>query len=120
LAARLEDPERSSVGRPGRGRGPADPVPGFDQQPIEVAALADAGGRAFALTGQQRWADGVDLALALFLGSNDSSTPLYDPISGGGCDGLERDGRNENQGAESTLALVSTMQQARRLSVCAR
>jgi hypothetical protein len=45
---------------------------------------------------------------------------LYDAESGGGCDGLERDGRNENQGAESTLALVSTMQQARRLSACAR
>jgi len=102
------------------GRGPADPVPGFDQQSIEVAALADACGRAFVLTRQQRWADGVDLAVAWFLGTNDSRTPLYDPNSGGGCDGLERDGRNENQGAESTLAFVSTMQQARRLSVCAR
>ena len=36
-------------------------------------------------------------------------------MSGGGCDGLERYGRNENQGAESTLALVSTLQQARAL-----
>jgi len=102
------------------GRGPADPVHGFDQQPIEVAALADACGRAFALTGQQHWADGVDLAVAWFLGTNDSNTPMYDADSGGGCDGLERDGRNENQGAESTLALVSTIQQARRLSVCRR
>ena len=102
------------------GRGPADTVPGFDQQPIEVAALADACGRAFALTGEQCWADGIDLALSWFLGTNDACTPLYDPESGGGCDGLERDGRNENQGAESTLALVSTMQQARRLSLCTR
>ena len=102
------------------GRGPADAVPGFDQQPIEVAALADACGRAFALTGEQRWADGIDLAVSWFLGTNDAGTPLYDPDSGGGCDGLERDGRNENQGAESTLALVSTMQQARRLSLCTR
>jgi hypothetical protein len=36
-------------------------------------------------------------------------------VSGGGCDGLERYGRNENQGAESTLALVSTLQHARAL-----
>lgn len=85
----------------------------FDQQPIEVAALADACARAYAVTGQQRWADGVDLAVAWFLGCNDSSTPLHDPVSGGGCDGLEHDGRNENQGAESTLALVSTLQHAR-------
>ncbi|MBK5248049.1 MAG: glycosyltransferase [Actinomycetales bacterium] len=105
---------------PAAGRGPADTVPGFDQQPIEVAALADACGRAFALTGEQRWADGIDLAVSWFLGTNDARTPLYDPDSGGGCDGLERDGRNENQGAESTLALVSTMQQARKLSLCTR
>ena len=105
---------------PAGGRGPADVVPAFDQQPIEVAALADACGRAFALTGEQRWADGIDLAASWFLGNNDAGTPLYDPDSGGGCDGLERDGRNENQGAESTLALVSTMQQARKLSLCTR
>jgi len=55
-----------------------------------------------------------------FLGTNDAGTPLYDPDSGGGCDGLERDGRNENQGAESTLALVSTMQQARKATLCTR
>ena len=30
--------------------------PGFDQQPIEVAALADACARAFRLTGDRRWA----------------------------------------------------------------
>jgi hypothetical protein len=98
------------------GRAPADTAPGFDQQPIEVAALAEACGRAYALTGEQRWADGIDLAASWFLGANDAHTPMYDADSGGGCDGLERGGRNENQGAESTLALISTMQQARRLS----
>jgi hypothetical protein len=55
----------------------------------------------------------VSRAAEWFLGANDAGTPLYDPVSGGGCDGLERDGRNENQGAESTLALMSTLQQAR-------
>jgi hypothetical protein len=102
------------------GRGPADATPGFDQQPIEVAALADACVRAYALTGDQCWADGIELAVSWFFGANDSGTSLYDPDSGGGCDGLERNGRNENQGAESTLALVSTLQQARRLTLCNR
>ncbi|HVB27384.1 MAG TPA: glycosyltransferase [Mycobacteriales bacterium] len=102
------------------GRGPADGAPGFDQQPIEVAALADACARAYALTGQQRWADAVQLAAAWFLGANDSGTALYDPDSGGGCDGLEQHGRNENQGAESTLALISTLRQARSVSLCPR
>ncbi|MBW4722327.1 hypothetical protein [Saccharothrix obliqua] len=39
--------------------------------------------------------------------------PLLDEETGGGCDGLSRDGRNRNQGAESTLALLSTLQHAR-------
>jgi hypothetical protein len=54
-----------------------------------------------------------------FLGVNDSGSSLHDPASGGGCDGLMVDGRNENQGAESTLALLSTLQQARSMALCA-
>ncbi|MFC3688998.1 glycosyltransferase [Aquipuribacter hungaricus] len=100
---------------PVAGRGPGDVCPGFDQQPIEVAALADACALAHESTGEARWADAVRLAAAWFTGDNDIRTPLLDPVSGGGCDGLHADRRNENQGAESTLALVSTLQQAARL-----
>jgi hypothetical protein len=90
--------------------------PGFDQQPIEAASLADACARAFELTGDTRWSDAVDLCAAWFFGRNDARTSLYDVGSGGCCDGLERDGRNENQGAESTLALVTTLQHSARLA----
>jgi hypothetical protein len=45
---------------------------------------------------------------------------MHDPVTGGGFDGLERGGRNENQGAESTLALLSTLQQARSMALDAR
>ena len=38
---------------------------------------------------------------------------MYDDVSGGGFDGLQPQGVNLNQGAESTLALISTMQRAR-------
>lgn len=89
--------------------------PGFDQQPIEVAALADACARANLVAGESRWIEGIELAAAWFLGDNDSAIPMHDPVGGGGFDGLERDGRNENQGAESSLALLSTLQQARRI-----
>jgi hypothetical protein len=99
------------------GRGPADAIGGFDQQPIEVAAVADACARAFALTDDPRWRDGVELAAAWFTGRNDANTALLDAVSGGGCDGLERHGRNENQGAESTLALLSTLQHAQVLAL---
>lgn len=99
------------------GRGPEDDQPGFDQQPIEVAALAGACARAYGLTGDLRWLDGVRMAWAWFLGDNDSGTPMVDPVTGAGFDGLLRDGRNLNQGAESTLAALSTAQHAQHLGV---
>jgi hypothetical protein len=98
------------------GRGPDDAGPGYDQQPIEVSALAAACGSAFRITKQSSWLTGVSLAWDWFGGDNDSATPMFDPRTGGGYDGLERDGRNLNQGAESTLAMLATAQQARRLS----
>ncbi|MBR7838745.1 glycosyltransferase [Actinospica durhamensis] len=97
------------------GRGTAERQPGFDQQPIELAALADACATAFAITAEPRWAAGVRLAAAWFAGDNDAGTVMYDPVTGGGYDGLTAVGRNANQGAESTLALLSTLQQDRRL-----
>ena len=100
---------------PQGGWGPDDPRPGFDQQPIEAAALADACARAFDLTGDERFTGGVVKAVAWFLGDNDAHTAMFDPGTGGGYDGLEPDGRNENQGAESTLALISTLQHGARL-----
>jgi hypothetical protein len=105
---------------PAGGRGPQETGPAYDQQPIEVAALADACARAQLIEGGRRWAEGVELAAAWFAGVNDSGTPMHDPAGGGGFDGLECDGRNENQGAESTLALLSTLQQARSTALDAR
>jgi hypothetical protein len=97
------------------GRGRDDVGPGYDQQPIEVSALADACASAFRITHQSSWLTGVSLAWAWFLGDNDSAMPMFDPHTGGGYDGLEHRGRNLNQGAESTLAMLATAQQARRI-----
>ena len=96
---------------PAAGWGPDQRPPGFDQQPIEVAALASACARAHAVTGASRWASTVLLARGWFLGFNDAGIPLADPDTGGGSDGLRADGASANQGAESTLALLSTFQQ---------
>jgi hypothetical protein len=95
------------------GRDSTDRAPQFDQQPIEVAALADACWRAYALTNEQRWADGIAAAARWFEGVNDVGLVMHDETSGGGYDGLHADRVNENQGAESTLAYISTMQRAR-------
>ena len=101
---------------PAAGRGPGDLRPAFDQQPIEVSTLADACARAAANDTDSIWPDGVLAAAAWFRGANDARQPMWDPETGGGFDGLRADGVNRNQGAESTLAVLSTMQHARRFS----
>jgi hypothetical protein len=97
------------------GRGPGEDGPGFDQQPIEVAAIADACATAYRITTGPRWVAGIGLAWGWFLGNNDSRTVMFDPSVGAGYDGLEPSGRNLNQGAESTLAMLSVAQHASRL-----
>ena len=98
------------------GSAPGSTRPAFDQQPIEVAALADACARAAVIDrGNPIWAAGVERAVAWFLGENDAGQVMWDPATGGGFDGLEAAGANRNQGAESTLALLSTLQHARHL-----
>lgn len=101
---------------PVAGRGAGDARPGFDQQPIEVSTLADACARAATVDAGQIWPDGVRGAAAWFMGVNDAGQYMWDPETGGGFDGLHADGVNRNQGAESTLAVISTLQQARRFS----
>jgi hypothetical protein len=96
-----------------------EPRPGFDQQPIEVSALAEACWRAFELTGDPSWAAVVDRCVAWFLGANDAGLALYDPRSGGGRDGLHRATVNQNQGAESSLAALATFQLGRLASATA-
>ncbi|GAA2541229.1 glycosyl transferase [Winogradskya consettensis] len=85
----------------------------FDQQPIEAAATADACAAAATATGDDAWDAPLFQAIAWFLGDNDAGIVMYDPLTGGCYDGLTPEGPNLNQGAESTLALVSTLQHAR-------
>jgi len=95
---------------PTGGWAPGEPQPGFDQQPVEAAAMADACARAWTITGGSRWRDRVLEAARWFVGANDGETIMYDAETGGCYDGLTRTGPNLNQGAESTLAALSTMQ----------
>jgi hypothetical protein len=114
LTVETRDGHLSVVPAGGWSRGEARPA--FDQQPIEVAALADACMRAAAVTGDSSWLTGVEMAVAWFLGDNDTRIPLLDDRTGGGCDGLGRTSRSRNQGAESTLAMISVMQLSLRLA----
>jgi hypothetical protein len=87
-----------------------EPRPAYDQQPIEVAALADACGLALSLTAEARWDKGIRMCVEWFSGLNDRRVPMMDAGTGGGFDGLTSSAVNINQGAESTLALLSTLQ----------
>ena len=82
--------------------------------------MADACQRAHLVTGQDDWLTGIQLASRWFAGDNDAGSPMFDADSGGGYDGLHASGPNLNQGAESTLALLSTLQHERRLTIVAR
>lgn len=100
---------------PVTGSGPTDVTLRFDQQPIEVARLADACERAYEATIDERWVEGVRRCVAWFDGDNDLGVRMWNPATGAGYDGLTAHGPNLNSGAESTLAAVTTAQVARRM-----
>jgi hypothetical protein len=100
---------------PAAGRGPDDVRPAFDQQPIEAWVLAEACARAFDVSNDDAWLDPLRLCARWFEGLNDTGARMFDKETGGCFDGLESAGVNENQGAESTIALVATLQHARNM-----
>jgi hypothetical protein len=118
LAVETRDGHLSVVPAGGWGRG--EDRPAFDQQPIEVAALADACMRAAAVTSDSGWLTGVEMSVAWFLGDNDAGILMLDGQTGGCSDSLGRTSRSHNQGAESTLAMISVLQQGRRLDTAPR
>ena len=90
---------------PAGGSGPGASRPAFDQQPIEVAALADACARAAGVDGGADVARRSPCRSRLVPGrQRRQGIVMWDPETGGGFDGLLADGANRNQGAESTLA----------------
>ncbi len=78
----------------------------YGQQPLEAAALVDAGQAALEATGEAGYEGVVRCAWEWFHGRNTRGLVLVD---GGGCsDGLEERGANANMGAESTLAYLAS------------
>lgn len=76
----------------------------YDEQPVDAGLMALAATTAHRVTGKQEYLDMAEAAFAWFLGRNAAGKPLYDPVTGGCCDGITPDGVNQNQGAESLLA----------------
>jgi hypothetical protein len=78
----------------------------FDQQPLEAYALVHGCLAAASISGDSSWADEAWRCFRWFTGENDRGVPLYVEDTGGCMDGLQADGANRNQGAESTLAYL--------------
>ena len=81
----------------------------FDQQPLEANATVAACLEAYRATQDPRWMNEARSSFEWFLGRNDLGQELYDPATGGCCDGLQEDRVNRNQGAESTLAFLLSL-----------
>lgn len=82
----------------------------FAQQPIEAMNMIEACYDSYTVTEEDQWISMAHRCLEWFLGRNDLDQPLYDYQTGGCCDGLEARGLNRNQGAESTLAWLLSVE----------
>ena len=81
----------------------------FDQQPIEAAASVLMLRAAHQATGRKEYLNLMRKAFDWFLGDNDLQLPVYDLATGGCGDGLNAEGVNANQGAESLLSFLSAL-----------
>jgi glycosyltransferase involved in cell wall biosynthesis len=81
----------------------------FDQQPIEIMNLVQTCATAFNLTGDKKWINMARKCFSWFLGQNDLGIQLYNYQTGGCKDGLQSQGANANEGAESTLAWLISL-----------
>jgi glycosyltransferase involved in cell wall biosynthesis len=81
----------------------------FDQQPIEIMNLVTTCATAFKFTGDNKWINIARKCFSWFLGQNDLGVQLYNYQTGGCKDGLQSQGANANEGAESTLAWLISL-----------
>lgn len=87
----------------------------FDQQPISTTTLLLAAETAYEETAEPRYLDAMESAYGWFLGRNDAHSPVADPTSGAGADGIGPAGVSRNQGAESTLMWLIALEHIRGL-----
>ena len=89
----------------------------FDQQPVEACGMVSASLEAWRMSGEEFWLGEAKRAFAWFLGENELGSSLYDPVSGGCCDGIHPDRINVNQGAESTLSFLLALAELKRANL---
>lgn len=70
-------------------------------------------------TGNPEYARLAGIAASWLTGNNIAGTPLYDPASGRGYDGIDRKGVNYNAGAESTIEALLTLTEVEKIPAAA-
>jgi glycosyltransferase involved in cell wall biosynthesis len=88
----------------------------FDQQPLEATATIAACLAASRADGDAEWNAIARRAFGWFLGSNDLSVAMVDPVTGSCRDGLHPDRANENRGGESVVCYLLGLAEIRQLS----
>jgi glycosyltransferase involved in cell wall biosynthesis len=92
------------------------PPRAFDQQPVEATATIAACLTALRANGDTEWKAIATRVFAWFLGSNDLSVALVDPLTGSCRDGLHPDRANENRGGESVVCYLLGLAEIRQLA----
>ncbi len=78
----------------------------FDQQATDAMLTVRLFYQAYKVSKNISYIEKMFMSYLWFLGENELRIPLYDYETCGCCDGLEKDGVNLNQGAESTLSFL--------------
>lgn len=78
----------------------------YAQQPVDTLAMVLMFQQAYMVTKNKDYLNQLFTSFMWFLGENDLRMSLYDFETEGCCDGIEKQGINRNQGAESSLAYL--------------
>ena len=78
----------------------------YGEQPIDVACAVQTLNIFHKKFGIQKYENMMKVAFSWFLGRNHLKQTMYNPITGGCYDGLEKGNVNLNQGAESTICYL--------------
>jgi hypothetical protein len=79
----------------------------YGEQPIEACYMMNALDLFYKSFGDPMYKKHLQLAFDWYLGNNHLNHIMYNPITGGCYDGLEKENVNLNQGAESTVCYLS-------------
>jgi glycosyltransferase involved in cell wall biosynthesis len=79
----------------------------YGEQPIDVSYMIQTLNSFYGAFKNPEYKRLMKIAFNWFLGKNHLNQIMYNPVSGGGYDGLEKENVNLNQGAESTVCYLT-------------